>query len=313
MIWVAGCSGLLGTELVRLLRERGQSFLGTARDVDIRDTEALASVARGKEIGAIVNCAGYTNVDAAEDDEALSLEVNAAGARNLACVAKAINAQLIHISTDYVFDGHKRIPYTEDDPLSPLSAYGRSKAEGERLVMEADPDAIILRTSWLYGAYGACFARTMLRLMAERDSVSVVSDQVGCPTWARDLARAIMTIADRARLPSGAVPGDSPGIPGGEEGVSVRLCPGIYHYAGEGPTTWYDYAKEIQRLGRSHGILTRDCRVEPITSDLYGAKAARPAYSVLCNDMARAAGLRCWPWKARLEAFLKGGWRSTNR
>ena len=288
MIWVAGSSGLLGTELVRLLRERGQSYLGTGREVDIVEYEAVARFVNGKDIHAIINCAGYTAVDSAEDEVALSLAVNATGAQNLALVAHEINAQFIHISTDYVFNGQKGTAYTEEDPVDPLSAYGRSKAEGERLIIEANTEAIIVRTSWLYGAYGESFVSVMRRLMSERDCIRVVNDQFGSPTWSRDLASAIAEIENTS--------------------VQEAIKPGIYHYAGMGMTSWYEFALEIQRLLRFYRIVSNDCRLEAISSDQYGAKAQRPSYSVLDTAKVRTVGLACWPWKERLEAFFKASY-----
>jgi dTDP-4-dehydrorhamnose reductase len=172
-------------------------------------------------------------------------------------------------------------PYREDDPTSPLGAYGRTKEAGEKRVLAVAPDAIIVRTAWLYGKYGPNFVYTMLRLMKERDSIGVVADQQGSPTWTRDLARAIITILRHEYVPSG-----------------------IYHYTNEGETTWYDFAREIYRLGRASGILEKECTINPLTTDQYPTKAHRPAYSVLSKEKIKALGVEVPAWQTSLERFI---------
>jgi len=283
MIWLVGCRGMLGTELAELLASRGIGYVGTDRELDIRDPAALEAFARGRGIGWIVNCAAYTAVDKAEDEEELARSLNAAGPGNLGRLAAAIGASVLHFSTDYVFDGSGSRPYREEDPLSPLGAYGRTKAEGEELLRAACPSSVILRTAWLYGRHGPNFVRTMLRLMGERERVGVVADQHGTPTWTRDLAEALISLT--------------------RQGGSFY---GIYHYSCGGETSWFDYAAEIRRIGREAGLLGRECAIVPLNSGEYPAKARRPAYSVLSKDKIRSTRAVAVPdWRESLGAFLE--------
>ena len=196
MIWVVGSRGMLGTELCRLFESEGVEHVGSDREVDILDPAALAVFAAGtdKAISWIVNCAAYTAVDKAEEEAELCQRLNVEGPRNLAGLAERIGAAILHISTDYVFDGNGSRPYREDDAVGPTGVYGKTKAEGEVAVREACRRAVIVRTAWLYGKDGPNFVYTMLRLMRQKDSIGVVADQLGTPTWARDLAGAILAI-----------------------------------------------------------------------------------------------------------------------
>jgi len=281
MIWLIGNKGMLGTELSNLLSARGISFVGTDCEVSILDPEALASFAQGKGITCIINCAAYTAVDKAETEEALALRLNAEGPENIGRLASAIGARVIHVSTDYVFDGNGTSPYKETDPVNPASAYGRTKATGEARLVAACPTAIIVRTAWLYGKHGPNFVATMLRLMAEKDELGVVMDQKGTPTWAYDLSVALVTLA--------------------QDGSA---CAGPYHFTNDGQTTWYDFAVEIQRLGKELGILSRDCRVKPLTTAEYGSKTRRPAYSVLSKDRIKAQGIPVPAWQDSLRQYF---------
>jgi len=282
VIWVIGSRGMLGSELTERLEKEGRPYIGTDIDVDIRDRQALRDFADGKGIQWIVNCSAYTAVDKAEDEEDKAFAINAQGAGNVALAAAGNGATLIHISTDYVFRGDATIPYVETDAVDPAGAYGRTKAEGERLVQAACPRHFILRTAWLYGRYGQNFVYTMLKLMSERDTLRVVQDQCGSPTWARDLAEAIIRI-----------------IAQGSESF------GIYHYSGEGQTNWYEFAKEIHRLGRELGILKRDCILEAIKASEYPAKAHRPAWSVLSKEKIKTLlGVNVPDWRTSLETFM---------
>lgn len=286
MVWIVGDKGMLGMELSLLLRSRGVPFVGSDRDVDILDPSALSSFAKGKGLRWIVNCAAYTAVDRAEDEETQALRINAEGPKNLASLATDIGARLLHLSTDYIFAGDAARPYEEDDPIAPRSAYGRTKAEGEAEVRANSRDSVIIRTSWLYGKYGTNFVHTMLRLMGERDSVGVVDDQAGTPTWSADLAAAIVRVV-------------APSEPGG------RPFPaGIYHYAGEGQTTWYRFALAIYDLGRRFGLLERECSIAPLTTAQYPTKARRPAYSVLSKDKIRSLGIPTYGWEESLRGFF---------
>jgi len=262
IVWLIGSKGMLGTELSLLLEKSGLPFIGTDRDIDITDTMALRQFAGKQSIGWIINCAAYTAVDKAEDDAENCRRLNTLGAGNTAACAKNIGARLIHISTDYVFDGKASRPYREDDSTNPIGIYGLTKRDGELAVIENNPRTYIIRTAWLYGRYGNNFVHTMLRLMNERDEVKVVDDQRGSPTWAFDLASAVLAL-----------------IKANDSGKNVPF--GIYHYTNEGDITWFDFAKEILKQGREQGRIAKDCAVKPCTSAEFPAKVKRPAFSVL--------------------------------
>jgi dTDP-4-dehydrorhamnose reductase len=286
---------MLGRELSLLFEESGISFVGTDREVDITDPAALASFAEkaAAPVRWIVNCAAYTAVDKAEDDAEMCRRLNAEGAGNIAACARGIGAKMIHISTDYVFDGEgildgetgKPRPYREDDPANPVGVYGRTKREGEVAVLGNNPRSYIIRTAWLYGKHGGNFVQTMLRLMNERDEVKVVNDQWGSPTWAADLSMVIKAMITAA----------------GEPPV------GIYHYTGEGAASWYEFAREIYRRGRELGHITRDCVVRPCASWEYPTRARRPGYSVLDKGkIGGVLGLRVPLWEESLGNYLGG-------
>jgi dTDP-4-dehydrorhamnose reductase len=249
---------MLGTELSLLLEKNGISFIGTDRETDITDPKALGDFASAQPIGWIINCAAYTAVDRAEDDEACCRLLNTAGAANIATVAKTIGARLIHISTDYVFDGSGNRPYTEEDPTCPTGVYGLSKRDGETALTENNPNSYIIRTAWLYGKYGNNFVNTMLRLMNEKEEVKVVNDQYGSPTWAFDLSETIVAFVQQL-----------------EGGKNVPY--GIYHFSNEGNITWFEFAKEIYQKGRELNCISKDCTVKPCTSAEYPARVKRPA------------------------------------
>jgi dTDP-4-dehydrorhamnose reductase len=283
VIWLIGNKGMLGTELSELLSSEKIGFVGTDRDVSILDPAALAAFAAGKRIDWIVNCAAYTAVDKAEDEPDLARELNALGPENIGKAARAIGARVLHISTDYVFDGEGKSPYREDDPVAPTGVYGRTKAEGEARLLAACPESVIVRTAWLYGKHGKNFVYTMLRIMRERGKASVVADQRGSPTWAGDLARAVVAVL-RAPEP--------------------RY--GIYHFTGEGETNWHEFAREIERLGREYGLLAEPAEVEPLTSAQYPSKVKRPAYSVLSKEKIKSAyGVEAPEWRSSLRAFMR--------
>ncbi len=260
-ILITGANGQLGHEMRNVLAD-DRRFHAIFTDIagedvtllDISDEAAVEKVVADHAINIIVNCAAYTAVDAAEDNESLAEVLNADAVGILAHVAKHHGARMVHISTDYVFDGNGCIPYTEEMPTSPQSAYGRTKLAGERQMQDALGDeAVILRTAWLYSPYGKNFVKTMLMLGRTKPALKVVFDQVGSPTCAHDLAQAIVTV-----------------ISAGE------WHGGIYHFSNEGVISWYDFTIAIHRLA---GITT--CDVQPCHSDEFPAKAHRPAYSVL--------------------------------
>ncbi|MBK4346478.1 dTDP-4-dehydrorhamnose reductase [Lacisediminihabitans changchengi] len=257
---IAGAHGQLGRDLQLALAGRHVTALGRA-DLDVTDLESVRAAVAGHDV--MINASAYTKVDAAETDEDTAYAVNAVGVQNLAIAASETGAKLVTVSTDYVFDGSATTPYAENTPRGPISAYGRTKGEGERLALEAHPDGTyVVRTAWLYGAGGANFAKTMVKLAATHDTVSVVDDQRGQPTWTGDLAAQIVALVDS----------DAPA--------------GIYHGTNSGETTWFDFAKAIYiEAGLD------PARVLPTTSADFVRPAPRPSYSVLGHDAWAAAGL----------------------
>ena len=285
MIWLVGANGMLGKQLSSLLNEQKIPFLGTDRDVDFTSLEALRAFAQGKAIDWIVNCAAYTAVDKAEGEEGLCRTLNALGPQNLGMVASELGARVLHISTDYVFDGLGKVPYAETDRVNPQTVYGRTKAEGEELLLRANPRSVILRTAWLYGQHGPNFVATMLRLMKEKESVGVVADQYGAPTWAADLAQVLVSILRR---------------PPGEGGV--------FHASGEGQTTWHGFAVAIAEEARAVGLLDahKPLEIKALTTVEYPTKAQRPPWSVLSKaKLKEELGLRFPPWRESLRLYLK--------
>ena len=253
-ILITGANGQLGNALRNICGndENYLFYFTDVQELDICDKGQLNDFVKVHNICLIVNCAAYTAVDKAEDERELCFKINRDAVRNIGEAAAENMAKVIHISTDYVFDGQGNYPYKEDDPTAPQSVYGHSKLEGEKALLSACKDSIIIRTAWLYSETGNNFVKTMLRLGKERDSVGVVNDQRGTPTYASDLAGTIQTIWK-----------------------SERFVPGIYHYTDEGVCTWYDFAVKIFEL------LGLKCEVKPLTTAEYPTKAKRPAYSVL--------------------------------
>ena len=289
VIWLTGSKGMLGAEIYRLLEEAGLPFTGTDREVDITDPAELADFVNKQvqPFAWIINCAAYTAVDKAEDDRNNCSLLNSAGAGNIAHVANKAGAGLIHLSTDYVFNGKGNRPYTEEDDTDPIGVYGLTKRNGEIQVLEKNPRSYIIRTAWLYGRHGNNFVYTMLRLMKEREYISVVNDQWGSPTWTCDLARVIITLISLTEAGS-AIP-----------------C-GIYHFTNEGEITWYDFAKEIYAQSCVLGILTKNCEIKPCTSTEFPAKVKRPGYSVLDKSRIKALlGIDVSAWNTSLKEFLK--------
>lgn len=258
---LTGATGMLGTELVGALAGRDVTAASRS-ELDITDAAAVDAALAGHDV--VINCAAWTAVDAAEDHEDEARAVNALGPQLLAEAAARHGAVLVTISTDYVFDGEGTAPYAEDAPRDPVSAYGRTKAEGERLAIAAHPEGtIVVRTAWLYGAHGPNFAKTMIRLAGARETLDVVDDQVGQPTWAADLAAQIVALLD----------------------AGVRS--GIYHGTNSGQTSWWGFARAIF----AEAGLDPE-RVHPVPSSAYPQKAKRPAYSVLGHDAWAAVGLQ---------------------
>ena len=255
-ILITGANGQLGRSLQRLGGVSPHNYICTdVAELDITDAGAVLRAVREQGIDVIVNCAAYTDVEKAEEAEARADLLNHKAAGNLAAAAKETGATLFHVSTDYVFDGTAHTPYTEDVTPSPLGAYGRTKLAGERAVMASGCRYLIFRTAWLYSEYGHNFLKTMLRLTSERDTLQVVFDQIGTPTYAGDLALALFSIIEAGRY-------------AGNEGV--------YHFTNEGVCSWYDFATEIAAAA-GHD----KCRIIPCHTSEFPTKATRPAYSVL--------------------------------
>ena len=284
-ILVTGATGQLGSELLRRAARFDVTAVGlTSAQLDITDAQAVREAVLRSGADTVVNAAAYTAVDKAESESAQAYAVNRDGTAHLAAACAEANIPFIHVSTDYVFDGTKVTPYTEDDRVHPVSVYGASKEAGEQALRNAWPRHIILRTAWVYSVFGNNFVKTMLRLARERDSLRVVADQRGCPTAAGDLAEAILHIAQR--------------IKAGDE-----LAWGTYHYCGAGSTTWHGFAEAIVQLAAP--ALGRSVPVIPITTADYPTPAKRPANSVLdCSKIRTLLGIEPRPWRESLKEVI---------
>lgn len=274
-ILVTGAKGQLGTELRSILEEShpGLTTYTDAATLDITDQKALSNFVERGEFTHIVNCAAYTDVERAETETALCNSINADAVRNIATVASQFGVKVIHISTDYVFDGHSYKPYRESDKVNPISAYGTSKRKGEMVLLSMCPDAVIIRTAWLYSPHGKNFVKTMLKRGREREKLGVVCDQIGTPTYAYDLAVAVVAVL-----------------------FARQWIPGIYHFTDEGACSWYDFAKAIHRLAGIGG-----CKVNPILTDDYPTAAARPQYSILDKTLIKKTfGIEIPHWEESL-------------
>lgn len=285
-ILVAGKSGQLTRCLVESAVKRGTRIVAIGRpEFDVEDAASVERVVRAVEPGAMVNAAAYTAVDRAESEPERAFAINRDGAEHLAVEAQRQGVPLVHVSTDYVFDGQKSSPYVEEDAVAPLGVYGLSKVEGESVVLRACPAALVLRTSWIYSPYGHNFVKTMLKLADTRDHVRVVDDQFGSPTAANDLANAILDII------------------GQREGVRLGLRSGIYHLAAQGETTWHGFASAIFAGWAARG--RRVANLVPIRSAEYPLPARRPANSRLdCVKIERDFGIRLPRWQQSLDACL---------
>jgi dTDP-4-dehydrorhamnose reductase len=281
-VFVVGSRGQLGQTLLETVPAVVESAGADLPDLDIADLPALRARFAAEQPDFLVNAAAYTAVDKAESEPDIARRVNVDGTRNVAQAAREVGARVIHLSTDFVFDGDKGVPYRPDDAPGPVSVYGRTKLDGEIAVRDAtDGDAIVIRTAWLYSRFGHNFVKTMLRLMAERDELSVVADQRGTPTWAGSLAEVIWA----------AIARDVPG--------------GIYHWTDGGEASWYEFATAIFEAGRAAGLLDHEVMIRPIPAAAYPTPARRPAHSVLdCTSTVEALGLEQQHWASRLQQML---------
>jgi dTDP-4-dehydrorhamnose reductase len=271
MILVVGANGMLGRDMMALI---GAAARGVDIDeIDITSLESVEKVLKELRPETVINCAAYTDVDGCESNTETAMQVNGEGVAHLAMVSREIGARLVHVSTEYVFDGGKGSPYVEDDAPCPLGVYGESKLAGE-LNAAFNPDHLIVRTQWLYGLHGKNFVETMLRLAAEKDQLAVVDDQIGSPTWTVDLAQAIMALLKTDQR-------------------------GIYHAANSGFCSWNDFAKAI--FEESGLTIT----VNGMTTDELNRPARRPLYSTLdCGKLQHDSGFQPQPWRAALKSYL---------
>lgn len=278
-ILVTGCHGQLGNEM-QIVAKRYPAFQYIYTDVEelnICDKKALNDFVKANHINIIVNCAAYTAVDKAEDDVDLCYQINRDAVRNIGEVAKENKLKVVHVSTDYVFDGTNYLPYTEDMPVCPATVYGKSKLAGDLALLESCDQAVVLRTAWLYSSFGNNFVKTMMKLGTERDSLNVIFDQVGTPTYAADLADTILTLLS-----------------------NKTFVPGIYHFSDEGACSWYDFTKSIHKIA---GIT---CNVHPIETKDYPARTPRPHYSVLNKAKIKSTyGINIPHWEESLVKCIK--------
>ncbi|MBA4164161.1 MAG: dTDP-4-dehydrorhamnose reductase [Erythrobacter sp.] len=277
-VLVTGAAGQLGRTILAASPMGWECRGLTRHDLDLRDAQAIESLIMTERPELVINAGAYTAVDRAEAESDLAMVVNARAPGALAGALSTYGGRLVQISTDYVFDGRSSRPYLPTDPVNPLSVYGTTKAAGESA---AGPDAIILRTSWVHAAGGQNFVTTMLRLMREREELSVVCDQIGAPSWAPDIARTIWQLA-------------------------AQRHPGIYHHCDAGQATWYELARAIADEALALGLISRAPKIRPVTSDLYPAAARRPAYSVLDDSDTRALlGDATAHWRVNLRRMLE--------
>ncbi len=279
-ILVTGANGQLGNELRNVLEAKipGNTLYTDIAELDLTNAEAVMTFVKLNEVSHIVNCAAYTAVDKAEEQKLECAAININAVQNLANAADAVGAKIIHISTDYVFDGTAYRPYKESDKVNPISQYGTTKRKGETALLALAPDSIIIRTSWLYSPYGNNFVKTMLRLGMERPEIKVVCDQIGTPTYALDLAKAIYKVL-----------------------ISHQWVEGIFHFSNEGACSWYDFTKAIHRIA---GI--ENCEVSPIPTEEYPTAATRPYYSILDKSRIKATyGVEVPYWQDSLIECIK--------
>ena len=283
-VLITGAHGQVGRELQATAPSTWHVVACGSGDLDVTRPDAVREVLQRERPALVIQAAAYTDVDRAEQDSAQAQLVNATGALNVAAESARLGARMIHLSTDFVFDGRQERPYLPDDPPNPLSVYGRTKLAGEREVMRAtEGAALVVRTAWVYSEHGRNFVRTMLALMTEQERVTIVADQVGTPTWGRRLAEALWRAADRP---------------------AVR---GIVHWTDAGSASWYEFAVAIHQEACALGLLQKTVSVEPIRSAEFRAAARRPPYSVLDKTSGWAAlGGPARPWRQNLKAMLQG-------
>lgn len=279
-IWILGANGMLGSQVERLLKDKNLSHLGKDSErIDITKREEVRSFAARYHVTHIINCAAYTQVDRAESEQQLAHQINAVGPENLGIIAKELGIRVVHFSTDYVFDGNGPSPYDESHHCKPLNVYGMSKWEGEKKLLAQLEEACIIRTSWLFGLNGKNFVETMLRLMQEKETLRIVSDQTGRPTFSHDLAEAALMLLNQS---------------------------GIFHFANANQTSWYHFATEIYHSALSLGYRLKVKTLVPIATSDYPTPAKRPAYSALSTQKFETS-FQCKPriWQDALKDYLR--------
>lgn len=313
MIWVIGAKGMLGTEVCRQLQEKKLSFVETGHEVDITDASALENFIQKTEINNyykahnnpgkdldngkikwIINCSAYTDVDTAEDEPEKANSINNIGVLNIARTARNHGAKLIHISTDYVFDGSENSPISEKTKKNPISVYGKTKSDGEDQIICSMTQYYIIRTSWLYGFDGNNFVYAMTKLLSTREGIKVVNDQIGSPTSCSDLAQVICLFIEKTYKASGFF---------GKNSIPTF---GIYNFSSKGETSWFDFATTIKSIGEKTGNIKGNCSITPCSTEEFGEKAPRPAYSVLDNSkIEKELKIKIPEWQNSLHTFLK--------
>ena len=286
-ILITGAQGQVGTELVTIANQHGFGVIAAGRaELDISQPKSIGKFIESQSPNIVINAASYTAVDKAEEEQEIAYAINRDGAANLAMVCKEHNIPLLHISTDYVFDGTKKDAYSESDNTSPLGIYGTSKWQGEEGIREKCPQHIILRVAWVFGAQGNNFVKTMLRLGKERDELNVVADQFGGPSPAKYIAETLIALAEKYKK-------------------DKTLEWGTYHYCGTEKTTWCEFAKEIFKQAKEQGLIEKEIKVNAITTEEYPTSAKRPANSMLdCSKIKKTFGIEMPSWKTALNQVL---------
>lgn len=275
-VLLTGANGQLGNCFVDIFPSKWELIKTDAELLDITDKYAVDRFIAKYKPDAIINAAAYTAVDKAEDEPQLAYNVNVIGPKNLSISSRKYNAKFFHVSTDYVFDGTNNIPYVEEDITNPINIYGETKRKGEIAVLDNDPSAIVIRTSWVFSPYGNNFVKTMLRLATEKQQLSIIDDQLGNPTYAGDLAQLILQLLDK------------------------KIDGGIYHFCGDSSTSWFMFAKRIFEIASNQKIITQSPEIIPVKTEAFPTKATRPKYSVMSVEKLGKYGLSASAWNKGL-------------
>lgn len=275
-VLLTGANGQLGNCFVDIFPSKWELIKTDAEQLDITDKYAVDRFIAKYKPDAIINAAAYTAVDKAEDEPQLAYNVNVIGPKNLSISSRIYNAKFFHVSTDYVFDGTNNIPYVEEDITNPINIYGETKRKGEIAVLDNDPSAIVIRTSWVFSPYGNNFVKTMLRLATEKQQLSIIDDQLGNPTYAGDLAQLILQLLDK------------------------KMDGGIYHFCGDSSTSWFMFAKKIFEIASNQKIITQFPEIIPVKTEAFPTKATRPKYSVMSVEKLGKYGLSASDWNKGL-------------